>query len=152
MLRLCSLVVLAFLSLAFAPAPFPKNKARVKDSLAVKDLLGTWRITALYHLPDTTRKDPAANGVTTVTISPTQWVFNKAANPVIYDLRLHHEKRPAEIDFMHVGQMQPYGRGLIRREGDMLRVVYSWSSGRPTGFENQQGGCIITLVRESAAY
>jgi uncharacterized protein (TIGR03067 family) len=148
--HLCSLAALALFCLAFAPAPFPKREARVKDSLEVKNLLGTWRVRDLYNPPDTTRKDPTANGVSTVTISPTRWTFNKGTQPVPYDLRIHHEKVPAEIDFMQVGQTQPYGRGLIRREGDTLRVTYNWSNGRPADF--RQGTCILVMVRQSAAY
>jgi hypothetical protein len=152
MSRLCSLAALALFCLAFAPAPFPKREARVKDSLEVKNLLGTWRVTALYNPPDTTRKDPATNGVTSVTITPTRWIFNKANNPVTYDLRIHHDKRPAEFDMMQVGQTQPYGRGLMRREGESIRVIYSWSNDRPNGFENQQASCMLVMVRQSAAY
>ena len=69
-----------------------------------------------------------------------------------YDLRIDPARKPAEVDLMQIGQKEPYGRGLIRREGDTLHVIYVWGTARPTGFDGQQSGCVLTLVRESAAY
>jgi hypothetical protein len=141
------LLSLALLALAFAPAPLPKRQNRDKDSLAVAHLVGTWRSTGLYYPPDTTKHDAAQGGVGHITITPTQWTFGKGRG-ITYDLIVHHDKRPVEIDLMHVGRQEPYGRGLIRREGDTIRIVYSWSGSRPTSFD--QSGCIVlTMVRES---
>jgi uncharacterized protein (TIGR03067 family) len=147
-MRQLVLLIVVALSLAFAPAPLPRPKTE-KASVAVKDLVGTWRVGALYHLPDKALRDPAKDGVTHVTISLTQWVF-KGRNDVTYDLRIDPMKKPAEFDLMRPGQKEAYGRGLIRREGDAIRVVYRWGSGRPTSFENQRSGCELMLVREKA--
>jgi hypothetical protein len=93
------LVLLLFpLTLAFAPAPLPRPNT-AKSSVAVKDLLGTWRATGLYVLPDKTLQDPAKHGVTHVTISLTQWVF-KGPGGATYDLRIDPTKKPAELDMM----------------------------------------------------
>jgi hypothetical protein len=98
--------------------------------------------------PNKTPRDPAANGVAHVTITPTRWTFGRLAGDVTYELRIDHAKRPAEIDFLRVGQKVPHGRGLIRREGDVLRIIYDWGA-RPTAFEGQGSGCDLVLVRES---
>lgn len=136
------------LSLAFAPAPLPKRPSRGKDSLSVESLLGTWRATDLYNTPNKTRLDPDSNGVGHVTVTATQWAFARTAGPGAYDMTLDSGKVPAEINFMHAGQKEPYGRGLIRREGNTIRVLYNWGP-RPTSFDNPQPGCWdIILVRE----
>jgi hypothetical protein len=129
-------LALALLSLAFAPAPFPKRQARAKNSLEVSQLVGTWRVTGTNH------------GLSQIIITPTQWTFDNPRR-VVYDLRIHHDRTPAEFDLMRVGQTQPYGRGLIRREGETIRVVYSWSGNRPANFDGS-GGIVLTMVRVSA--
>jgi len=146
-----SAVLLAVLSLtAFAPAPLPRRTAPIKDAVDHKSLIGTWRATKLGQTGSTEERDPASNGVAQVTITETQWVFNRNQNnTATYDLRIEHLKRPAEIDFMHAGQKDPYGRGVIKREGNTLRIIYTGSTTRPTGFENQSSGFWdLTLVRE----
>src|SRR5262245_2409636 len=87
---------LAALSLtAFAPAPLPRRPSRDgKDSVAVKDLIGEWKATELIQTGSgAMRREPAANGVTHVSITATQWVFNKHSSPTTYDLRIDHLKR-----------------------------------------------------------
>jgi uncharacterized protein (TIGR03067 family) len=140
------LLLLALLSLAFAPAPFPKPPG-AKGSLAVKNLVGTWRIAAIYHYPNRVPREPARAGATHVTITATGWEF-KGSAAASYELRLDPTKQPAELDFIRPGQGTPHGRGLIRREGRALRVIYQWGSSRPTGFESQPKGCELLLERE----
>jgi uncharacterized protein (TIGR03067 family) len=144
-----SFALLAVMALtAFAPAPLPRRDARIRDSLSVKDLLGVWRATELYNTPNKALLDPAANGVGHVTISDAKWVFGRQ-NGTTYDLKIDPSKNPAEIDFMYVGQQDPYGRGIIRRQGNTIRVIYNWGNQRPTAFENQQGSYWdLTLVKE----
>lgn len=147
-------VVLALLAVvaltAFAPAPFPKRESRVKEGLSVQALLGTWKAIRLARTGQSDQLDVRSNGVQTVTITPTQWIFDKAGqSPSEYDLRIDPAKLPAEIDFYRPGQQTPYGRGVIRREGDKLRIIYNWGEPRPAGFENQQTGYWdLTLQRE----
>jgi uncharacterized protein (TIGR03067 family) len=137
---------LAVLLLAFAPAPFPRREQRrADDSLAVKDLVGTWRTVALLHPPSDVALDPKDHGVATVTISDARWVFASGSG---FDLRIDHAKQPAQIDLMYVGQKDPHGMGIIERRGDTLRVIYAWEK-RPTGFEGQPKGCyLLTLKRQ----
>jgi hypothetical protein len=136
MRRLTPLLAASLLSLAFAPAPLPRRAARADDSVEVSRLLGAWRVT-----------DPRG-GATNVVITPTQWTFC-GSRRVSYDLRIHHDRQPAEIEFMEVGRKRPIGRGIIRREGAAVRVVYDWGSRRPAGFD-QAGFYALTLVRDPA--
>src|SRR4051812_17511021 len=119
---------------AFAPAPLPRRQARPSGDLDVGRLVGRWRITGVYYLPDKVSQVASAERNSPITITATQWSFGKERRPT-YDLRIDHNKRPAEIDFMQVGQKEPHGRGLIRREGRVLRVVYNWGGARPTHFD-----------------
>ena len=115
----------------------------------LSDLIGGWRATSLAQTGNPQQRDPASNGVSQVTVTGTQWIFNKQQNPTTYDLHIDHTRRPAEINFMYVGQKEPYGRGILKREGNTLRIIYNWGSERPTGFDNQPGGYWdLTLVRD----
>jgi hypothetical protein len=140
------LLSLALLPLAFAPAPLPRRQARANDSLAVARLVGVWRATGLYHTPNKARLDPDRGGVGHVIITPTRWTFSKTT-PVVYDLRIHDDRRPVQFDLMHQGSKQPYGMGLMRREGNLIRVIYGWNGTRPKDFE-ESGYVVLTLVRE----
>jgi len=134
MRRLALLLSLALLSLAFAPAPLPRRQARARDTLEVSRLVGAWRISGRNA------------GISHVVITPTQWTFGKPGR-ITYDLRVHHDKQPAEFDLMRVGQKEPYGRGIIKREGDTIRIAYKWSNGRPARFD-EPGNIVMTLERE----
>lgn len=150
--RLACVLWLAAVSLtAFAPAPLPRRATgRPRDSVEHAALVGKWRATKLLQTGNPQERDPATNGVATVTVTATQWIFNKDLNSTAtYDLHVDHLKQPAEVDFRYPGQTEAYGRGVIRREGNALRVVYNWGSPRPEGFEGKQTGhWDLTLVRE----
>lgn len=137
----------AVLLTAFAPAPLPRRQTPQLDSVSLKALMGDWKATSLKQTGN--GPQPARGGIDQVTITQTQWIFNRRSGATPYDLRIDHTRRPAEIDLMHAGQSEPYGRGIVKREGNVLRVVYHWGAQRPTGFENQPPGYWeLTLVRE----
>jgi uncharacterized protein (TIGR03067 family) len=133
-------------SFGFAPSIY-SSRSGIRDSILVSDVVGTWRVSHIYHYPNRVRQNPAKSSVSHVTISSKKWEFKGSSN-VIYDLRIDHWKNPGEFDLMHSGQKEPYGRGLLRREGRAIRVIYTWGNARPTGFENQAVGCELVLVRE----
>lgn len=142
------LLLLAVLSLAFAPAPLPRRPARDDGSLSGEKLAGTWRGIELCNTQDNVKRDPAQMGVGHVTITATQWAWGKSAGPDALTLRIDATRSPAEIDFIRPGQQGPSGRGLIRREGNAIRVLFNWGV-RPTSFDNPQPGCWnLKLVRE----
>jgi uncharacterized protein (TIGR03067 family) len=135
--------------MAFAPAPLPRRGGRSdKDSVSLTALIGTWRATSLKQTGQA-QVQAGRGGIDSVQITATQWIFNPGRGPTTYDLRIDHTRKPAEVDMMYAGQKDPYGRGIIRREGNTLRIVYNWGTQRPTGFDNQPGGYWdLTLVRE----
>lgn len=143
-----SVLSLALLSLAFAPVPKPKPP-RPKDSVAVKDLVGTWLVTAVHATTNTGQLKPVNEDIRVVIVSSTKWVFgNLSKETSSFDLRIDHARRPAEIDLMYAGQKEPHGRGIIERRGDMVQVIYAWGK-RPTGFRDQPPNCyVLTLKRE----
>jgi hypothetical protein len=134
--RVVLTLLLASSSLAFAPAPLPKRQARWNNSLEVSQLVGTWSLAGRH------------GALSHVVITPTQWTFGNPGQ-VTYDLRIHHDRTPAEFDLMQVGQTQPYGRGLICREGDSIRVIYRWDGLRPASFDDSRG-IVLAMVRVSA--
>jgi hypothetical protein len=141
------ILLTALLSLAFAPEPLQK----AQDSTALNNLVGTWRVSRIYTPPDKNPQDLEKTGLTHISITSTGWVF-KGAEDVSYDLRIDNTKDAGEFDLMNVGQKAPFIRGLIRREGRAIRVIYTCifasPNNRPTGFVNQQSGCELLLVRE----
>jgi hypothetical protein len=100
----------------------------------------------VYYHPNRVSVAPTADGVSHVTIRPGEWSFDGASG-VSYDLRIDQGKPVVGFDLMRPGQTEPYGRGLIRREGRAIRVIYQWGA-RPTGFTDQPGDCELLLVRE----
>lgn len=144
-----SVVLAALAQAAFAPAPFPRRESRDKDVLTHTALIGNYRTVSLVQTGSTAQRDVSTNGVTHVSITSTQWIFNKNNSPTTYDLQVDHTKRPVEFNMLYVGQKDPYGRAVVRREGNKIRVIYNWGAQRPTGFENQPSGYWdMTLVRE----
>jgi hypothetical protein len=144
--------LLAFIALtAFAPAPWPRRDAKVRDSIAHKDVIGNYRALELFQTNNgnVNRGNPGANGITHIVITQTQWSFNKGPGATTYDLQIDSSKKPAEINFLYTNQKEPYGRGIIRREGNKLRIIYKWGAQRPPSFENPGAGFWdLTIERE----
>jgi uncharacterized protein (TIGR03067 family) len=127
---------------AFAPAPLPRRDTRPKDGVDVASLVGSWKATRL--LSNNIPIDVASNGVSNVTITVNQWVFSSGPNNrTEYDLKIDHTKKPAEINFYHKGRRTdgaPYGTGIIKREGNKIRIIYHWSRRVPMSFDNPPRG------------
>lgn len=130
------------LALGFAPVPFPKPGGRAKGAITVEELVGTWRIVRNVWPPDRTPRPLGPDDF--ITFTRTQWSYGTV---VTYDLRLDGSKRPAEFDLMRAGQGTPYGRGVIRRDGNRLQLAYTFDKARPGGFEGLTQGCVLTLER-----
>jgi uncharacterized protein (TIGR03067 family) len=138
------LPLLIVMSLGFAPAPVYRPKPG--NSVAVNDLVGTWRCVALRCTTDEKPLDPAAENAGTVTITAARWLFGDGRAK--FDLRIDHAKTPAEFDLAYSGQVEPHFRGVIERRGDTVRVIYSCQS-RPTGFDSKAANCyVMTLKRQ----
>lgn len=151
--RLLAVIVAATLT-AFAPAPLPRRERAVAlDGLAIPGLVGTWDVVKLQTTAGNGSLSDAGTYLKEVRIEPARWTFvyreaNRAVVP--YALTIHHNLTPAPINFYSGTTVsgQPYGTGIIRRQGNKLTVIYSWGSARPTSFENPPSGYwVLTLQR-----
>jgi uncharacterized protein (TIGR03067 family) len=153
LVALIALIALIGLT-AFAPAPLPKRqRAGTGVGVAVAQLQGTWVVTKLQMTRGNGRVDDQGTYLKEVRVEGERWsFFYRDANrgPVNYTLTIQHKATPAEINFYRNGSPsgQPYGTGIIRRQGDTLTMIYSWGSPRARSFENPPSGYwVITLQR-----
>lgn len=153
MSRLSLAVLILLGATAFAPAPFPRSsrKGTVETGVAVTQISGVWKIIKL----ESSTKD----GLTTVNtqlhevrIENNRWsfVYREARRaPVVYDLSTDPSQKPAPINFMRIGQTQPYGQGLVVRQGNVMKVLYSFGASRPARLVPPPPGYVLlTLHRE----
>src|SRR5262245_53721610 len=119
-------LALALLSLAFAPAPFPRRE-RAQDE--AKRIEGHWQQVS------------GTNVGVTMLIEPGRLIFSgwKGIDPstrIVYDLTLDPLKRPATYDVADQGRKEAEFLGIYKLEGDTLisccRLAHL---GRPTAFE-----------------
>jgi uncharacterized protein (TIGR03067 family) len=143
--------LVAFLSLGFAPAPFPRPGRRGADQQAVSlaHVQGTWEILKLEH---TTATGPVDKGksLKAIRIENNRWSFlhrTAGVRDVVYDLAVDGSKKPATFDLMRQGQQQPYGMGLLVRQGDDMQVLYSFTNGRPPTFAPLPAGYVLLTLR-----
>jgi uncharacterized protein (TIGR03067 family) len=140
------LPLFALVSLAFAPAPLPKQ-LRPENSVAVKNLVGNWEVTQAQRTEDKGALLPVETEFRAITITLTRWVFHSRPQDVSYDLRTDPDKMPAEFQLAYHGQQEPLFQGIIERRGNVVRVIYS-SRHRPTSFKNQPNCYVLTLKRQ----
>jgi uncharacterized protein (TIGR03067 family) len=145
------LFAVTVLSLAFAPAPLPRRGGRADSDTAVSLALlqGTWTITKLEQIKDTGRVD-MGNYLKEIRVESARWhfIYREAGNaPVVYALAVDGNKKPATFDLMVVGQDHPYGRGLIQRQGDEVKVLYGFDGKRPPTFTPLPTGFVLMTLR-----
>lgn len=153
--RLGLILLLLLGPLAFAPAPFPKTARREPEpETSLKSFQGTWRIVSLEDTLANGRRVRTAVSVTHVRISGDRWTFlpdNYAGARL--DIAIDHAKTPAQLTFYRAGDAtkKTYGVGLIRRQGDEVKILYCWGGeeGRPRTFDPAPDGYyLLTLRRE----
>jgi uncharacterized protein (TIGR03067 family) len=123
------LLVIAGLSLAFAPAPFPKPGKRESKDDDLARMQGAWVRVELgigvEPNPDNCR----------VTITGTRMQFPSASDA--WNLTLDLGKKPRTIDARHVDNANSLFRGIYRFEGDNLIICWRGAGAdpeRPTEF------------------
>jgi uncharacterized protein (TIGR03067 family) len=121
-------LTLTLLSLAFAPAPFPKAERREGAS----DMVGLWQ-----------------SGEYFMQITPTK-LFFLAAPHAAYELRVDRDARPAAYDLRGVkGNVaeQTQIQGIYKVEGDVLTTCdAARNDPRPTAFD-PKAGCLNVYKR-----
>jgi uncharacterized protein (TIGR03067 family) len=132
------LLLVGCLSLAFAPAPFPKA-VRTRDARAdLQALQGTWERTELYSWGERIHETPGH--VTLVVTGDSATFFSGGNGQTNWTIVLDSSRRPAEIDLRRRGYSEPYVlRGVYRLEGDTFTVCYrGHGDDRPTDFDRDR--------------
>jgi uncharacterized protein (TIGR03067 family) len=140
---------------AFAPAPLPRPWRGENTETTLQTIQGTWRVTDCTQV--LVRGDEWSfvsynSSTTQVLVSGDEWSFGgKGGGHVSYVVAVHGGRRPAAIDFYNgpVSEKEPIqGRGIIRRKGDELHVVYQWRIGeRATSFDRPPHGQYLLKLR-----
>ena len=124
-----SLLLLVLLSLAFAPAPFPRRQRRPDEA---KKILGMWL------------------GPNRLLIEPGRLTYHPGANSSFYHLRIDASRRPATYDIGMGSPDRPDFLGIFKVEGDTLTLCYNPASrGRPTAFTGPGRGFQIEVYKRA---
>src|SRR5262245_8460500 len=113
-MRTASLLLLAVLCLAFAPAPFrrPDRVADPKDEL--RRLQGEW-VRVSLHIDG-----KQSTGSTEMTVTDTRMQFGGADDR--WDISLDVRASPRRIDLVRTNDSKNIFRGIYRLDGDSLTV------------------------------
>jgi uncharacterized protein (TIGR03067 family) len=118
--RLCSLLILAVASLAFAPAPLPRPERRPR--VALPSMEGRWQ------------------GHHQLLVTPTHLIYNPDTTKTEYELVVDRTAQPATYDLRFPRDGRVSWKGIWKVEGDTLTLYYRQASeGRPTRFERDRG-------------
>jgi uncharacterized protein (TIGR03067 family) len=130
-----SLLAIAVVSLAFAPAPFSRPARRDNNESDLKKMQGKW-----VRIRNTV--DGAEwGGGTPVTITGNRMQFPSPDDA--WTITLDVAKSSRWIDLVQVNQPQSNFRGVYRVQGNMLTICWRHNvtpANRPTSFAPKQSG------------
>jgi uncharacterized protein (TIGR03067 family) len=127
--RCLTLILIAALSLAFAPAPFGKTGRKPTPASGME---GEWL------------------GQSRLLITPTRLTYHPYETPVAYVLRVDTKVNPRTYDIRSVGKSEQTWdyHGIWRIEGDTLTLCYNGSTGgRPTSFDGPGKGTFTEVYK-----
>lgn len=155
MKRLSMALLVAFGLTAFAPAPFPRRVRAPEPELSLKALRGTWRIVSIHSTKPNGQHIPETFNGPDVRIAGDRWTFLPDNYPgANLDIAIDHTKKPAHVTFYCVpaaNQRKPRGVGIIRRMGEEIQLLYTWSGEdqRPKAFDPApEAYYLMTLKRK----
>ena len=143
---------------AFAPAPFPRpQRGRPADSIGLAAFQGKWKHARIeWVLPGGQRREWQNGNVVAVRVKGDVWTYLEPDDRpnASYSLTVEDRRGPAAIDWYAVGQAgqgAPSMLGLIRRDGDVVRILGSSSAkqaDRPKDWDAPPNGWwLMTLER-----
>jgi uncharacterized protein (TIGR03067 family) len=137
----------------FAPAPLPRPSRRGPDpsEVSLRALAGTWRVVSFVHTRNDGNHVHKTPGFDGVTIQGDDWTF-VADSGVTYLVTLDGKKKPAALDFWTgrgLREEEPLGKGIVRRRGDVVEVLYSFQGERrrAAGFDPPPAGMWLLTLR-----
>jgi hypothetical protein len=101
-----------------------------------------------HHIWREGQKTATPWNITHIRVEKDRWSLHEGAREVVsYRIEVHDKKKPCHIDWR--GQRgEALWLGLIRRDGDLVDVMYLTASKRPADFENPPTGTyLINLQR-----
>jgi uncharacterized protein (TIGR03067 family) len=126
-------IAAAALSLAFAPAPFPRPGKRVTSESDLQRMQGTW-----VRVKLTIGGKPGVQNVAmTITGNRMQWPSPSDA----WVIKLDPSKNPRTIDQHHANNENSVFRGVYRWDGDTLIICCRQNATeqtRPTDFDGSK--------------
>jgi uncharacterized protein (TIGR03067 family) len=126
---------IALLSLAFAPAPFPKPKKPIDGPKAIQ---GTWKI-----LSRTYEGRTVSHVVATVEVIGGRWTYANATGSwrANWTISLSGKGPPWSFDAKSEGSPNSVSYGICEIKGDKLTRCYSRSAAeRPNDFDGSKPG------------
>jgi uncharacterized protein (TIGR03067 family) len=151
------LPLLVLLTLAFAPAPFPRPQRRADPGLSEQRVQGEWKTVSMESFTPDGRKQKHPWRVTMVRVKGRRWTFFGGDGRILAndDTALDTSTRPTSLDWYDgqrggiQGSPSPTWVGLIRLSGDTMQVIYVQGARerRPTFEKPPQDGFLMTLRR-----
>jgi uncharacterized protein (TIGR03067 family) len=140
------LIAAALLSLAFAPAPLPRNTAEEE----LKHLQGTWGLVSLDRggISSGMAKERAIKAI----IAKDRWTFRvkDKFDRAGYKMVVNPASKPKTLDLIRPGSKTPTIRAIYFLDGEVLKICYGRRGERPKAIGNGKDPdvLVMTLHRE----
>lgn len=150
MRRLLLAVIALGLLTAFAPAPFPRTSRGPRDEMSLRFCQATWEVVDHEYYTRDNVKSKSPWSVSHVRISGSRWtLLERGQERGSYTIAVDGTTKPAQIDWFPLEQPNAatLWRGLIKREGDRVLILYSSPGNRASDFDSVRAGSFLITVR-----
>src|SRR5262245_21435709 len=134
----------AVLSLAFAPAPFPKSRPS-KDTSDLARMQGTWTVVEPTLSGRSVLREP-----TQIKITGTRFEFIVSGEVRSrWEMKLDPTASPRVMDRTSLATQRVGGGNVLlciyRFQGEQLHILYTTSGARPTAFDSNLASGYLTI-------